>query len=61
MPDEYDLTFTTNYGASEGVYTDLNLDLWEDGASSPRTVTFGTIKTLHRGREALERFAALGR
>lgn len=60
MPDEYDLTFTTNYGANEGIYTDLKLDLWEDGASSPRAVTFGTIKTLHRDREALERFAALG-
>lgn len=60
MPDDYDLTFSTNFGASEGVYTDLKLDLWEDGASSPRSVSFGTIKTLHRDREALSRFAELG-
>lgn len=60
MPDEYDLTFSTDFGASEGVYTDLKLDLWEDGASSPRSVSFGTIKTLHRDRESLACFAALG-
>lgn len=60
MPDDYDLTFSTNFGANEGVYTDLKLDLWEDGASSPRSVSFGTIKTLHQDREALSRFAELG-
>lgn len=60
MPDDYDLTFSTNFGASEGVYIDLNLDLWEDGESSPRSVSFGTIKTLHQDREALVCFAALG-
>ena len=60
MPDDYDLTFSTNFGASEGIYTDLKLDLWEDGEISPRYVSFVTIKTLHQDREALSCFAELG-
>lgn len=60
MPDDYALSFSTDFGGSEGVYIDLELDLWEDGASSPRTVSFGTIKTLHQDRAALARFAELG-
>ena len=60
LPLSIALAIASGVGPSEGIYTDLKLDLWEDGASSPRSVSFGTIKTLHQDREALARFAELG-
>lgn len=60
MPYDYEIGFSTDFGGSEGVYTDISLRLWDGKDAEPRMVSLGTIKTLRQDRAALACLASLG-
>lgn len=60
MPIEWDVTFSVDFGGSEGIYIDITLQLLQNNDEKTIHKSVGTIKTLTADRETLAAYAALG-